>query len=191
MKHFARLLAITALPLIAACSQQPAPTADPENNNVAAAAAMSNDAILAEQVRLADEAARFTAQRQRQAIAQVLVQDQATSSYGLSFSRIEAMRAIDLINTPLEFQQAYLSHIHAWENNLELERAWQSLVNDEQMGAVVVGQIACAFLDCASDPIVDQMQAEMRIRKEKEVAAMRVNSTFQTMEQIAAKFSVM
>jgi hypothetical protein len=98
------------------------------------------------------------------------------------------MRAIDLSQTPTDFRQAYLEHIFAWERGLRARRTFDELATGDNRGQAVAAGLACALLDCRTNPIDSQIEAEERLREEIRLAQGQITSTFQEVQRIAVRY---
>jgi len=126
------------------------------------------------------------------AINKVLQQDTRTSSgndgnhyYKLTSAK---MRMIDLSACPPDFRQAYLSHIHAWENAAKIEEAIAEY-GTRASGAMIGGALS-SFFDSKETPFSDYIEEGESLNRLGQRASASIKSTFQKVESIAGYYGI-
>jgi hypothetical protein len=121
------------------------------------------------------------------AIEAVVAADKAAGGL-INRSHLAAMRAIDMARTPIDFRQAYLEHIFAWERRVKDQEAWDSLTADANTGPVIWAGIACKVLDCATNPIDTRIEAEDRLKEEMAAANEAISATYRDVQRLAVRY---
>jgi len=99
---------------------------------------------------------------------------------------VAAMRKVDLSGCPVDFNVAYVKYIEAWEQAAKVQKAKAELDNDAD-AAAAAGALATLF---GSDetPWSDHLQAEARIAQMTLDANNQINSDWDGIKQVAAKY---
>lgn len=121
----------------------------------------------------------------KDAIEKALHEDALTGKQPTA-EHVAAMRNVDMSNCPPDFREAYMKHIHAWEQEAAVYEAKMKLDNDED-GAAVAGVLATLF-DSDATPWSDHVQAEQKIKSLAASASEQVSSTWRDIETIASRY---
>jgi len=194
MPKSALLAAVALATMLGACSgekiaqsEAPASFALAAAENTRAAEAAAAAAARAAQ-RIAEAATAAERERLRTGIEVALQQDRGAGQLGSDSATASAMRAIDVSNTPAEFQAAYVTHIHAWEDVARLRAAWKRFDTDEKNGKVLLVGFVCAMVDCPATPIADRVEAEQEYNRQLSAARARISVSFHEVERVAASY---
>lgn len=121
-------------------------------------------------------------------IEQVLIADSRTSANVVSVAEIvKRMRAISLAGCPTDFIQAYVAHIHAWEEAAALEQeaaAYQSRFNS---GAAFVEAFVRGFV-FDYGMIGEAATEQTRLRNKYSEVVSRIRSSFEPVESTALRY---
>ena len=194
MPKSALLAAVALATMLGACSgekiaqsEAPASFALAAAEDTRAAEAAAAAAARAAQ-RIAEAATAAERERLRTGIEVALQQDRGAGQLGSDSATASAMRAIDVSNTPAEFQAAYVTHIHAWEDVARLRAAWKRFDTDEKNGKVLLVGFACAMVDCPATPIADRIEAEQEYNRQLGAGRARISVSFHEVERVAASY---
>jgi hypothetical protein len=125
------------------------------------------------------------AEMYKAAIERALHEDALTGKEP-TVAHANAMRSVDMQNCPSEFREAYMKHVHAWDEKAAVHDAKLKVDNDAG-GAALAGILADMF-DSKETPWSDHLQAEQELQKYDAIASADVTSTWRLVEEIASKY---
>jgi hypothetical protein len=121
----------------------------------------------------------------KSAIEKALRDDALTGSEP-TVGHTAAMRTIDTSNCPQEFRDAYIRHIHAWDQMAKIHKAELEL-NSQDDAAAAAGLIATIF-NSDETPFSDHIRAEEKLKQMDADASNDIRTTFQEVTDIANKY---
>ena len=119
------------------------------------------------------------------AIEKALHEDSLTGK-DPSDDHVAAMRKVDLSGCPQDFNVAYVKYIEAWQLAAKVQKAKAEL--DNEADAAAAGGILATLFGSDETPWSDHLQAEARIAQLNLDAVSQIQSSWNTIGEVAAKY---
>ncbi len=98
----------------------------------------------------------------------------------------EAMRRVDLSGCPQDFRDAYLKHVHAWDEKVAVHQAKAEL--DDQAGADLTMGVLAGLFGSDATPIGDHVQKEQELDRLDDVADNDIEITWRNVQDVALQY---
>ena len=125
--------------------------------------------------------------RNQEAIKRVMHDASLTGDQDVQ-SHVDALRSIDIAETPPEFQQAFNRYVRAWDEAVQVRTAKEKVDADEN-NAAIGGTLATLFGSDAV-PWSDHVAAEQKLSDYKARANTDIHTSYEDMRDAASKYGL-